>query len=91
MFKEEAIRATMKSSSTTLDEEIEKRRAAGSTGTREEITDEIVADSTGTFLNDADFAKNIAENQPKMATRIVEWLKSMANALKELIPTKNIR
>lgn len=91
MFKEEAIRAIMKSSSTTLDEEIEKRRAAGYTGTREEITDEIVADSTGTFLNDADFAKNIAENQPKMATRIVEWLKSMANALKELISTKNIR
>lgn len=91
MFKEEAIRAIMKSSSTTLDEEIEKRRAAGYTGTREEITDEIVADSTGTFLNDADFAKNIAENQPKMATRIVEWLKSMVDALKELISTKNIR
>lgn len=91
MFKEEAIRAIMKSSGTTLDEEIEKRRAAGYTGTREEITDEIVADSTGTFLNDVDFARNIAENQPKMATRIVEWLKSMVDALKELISTKNIR
>lgn len=91
MFKEEAIRTIMKSSSTTLDEEIQKRRAAGYTGTREEITDEIVADSTGTFLNDADFAKNIAENQPKMATRIVEWLKSMVDALKTLVSTKNIR
>lgn len=91
MFKEEAIRTIMKSSGTTLDEEIQKRRAAGYTGTREEITDEIVADSTGTFLNDADFAKNIAENQPKMATRIVEWLKSMVDALKTLVSTKNIR
>lgn len=91
MFKEEAIRAIMKSSGTTLDEEIQKRRAAGYTGTREEITDEIVADSTGTFLNDTDFAKNIAENQPKMATRIVEWLRSMVDALKELVSTKNIR
>ena len=91
MFKEEAIRTIMKSSSTTLDEEIQKRRAAGYNGTREEITDEIVADSTGTFLNDADFAKNIAENQPKMATRIVEWLKSMVDALKTLVSTKNIR
>lgn len=91
MFKEEAIRAIMKSSGTTLDEEIQKRRAAGYTGTREEITDEIVADATGTFLNDADFAKNIAENQPKMATRIVEWLKSMVDALKTLVSTKNIR
>lgn len=91
MFKEEAIRTIMKSSGTTLDEEIAKRRAAGYTGTREEITDEIVADSTGTFLNDADFAQNIAENQPKMATRIVEWLKSMVDALKTLVSTKNIR
>lgn len=91
MFKEEAIRTIMKASGTTLDEEIQKRRAAGYNGTREEITDEIVADSTGTFLNDADFAKNIAENQPKMATRIVEWLKSMVDALKTLVSTKNIR
>lgn len=91
MFKEEAIRTIMKSSGTTLDEEIQKRRTAGYNGTREEITDEIVADSTGTFLNDADFAKNIAENQPKMATRIVEWLKSMVDALKTLVSTKNIR
>lgn len=91
MFKEEAIRTIMKSSGTTLDEEIRKRRAAGYTGTREEITDEIVADSTGTFFNDADFAKSVAENQPKMATRIVEWLKSMVDALKTLVSTKNIR
>ena len=91
MFKEQALQAIMKSKNTTLDEEITKRRAAGYEGSREEITDEIVADSTGTFLNDADFAREISEKQPTVASRIVDWLKSVVDTLKELVSGSNIR
>lgn len=90
-FEEAAVRSIMLSKSTTIEKEIAIRRNSGYTGSDEDIIKEIVADSTGTFLNDENFAKEIAAKNHTIAERILDWLSSMIDAIKELISDKGIR
>lgn len=90
-FEEAAVRSIMRSKSTTIEKEIAIRRNSGYTGSDEDIIKEIVADSTGTFLNDENFAKEIAAKNHTIAERILDWLSSMIDAIKELISDKGIR
>ena len=93
-FRDAAVNALMRNGM-DLEEEIEKYRDAyreqqGQELSREDAIEEIVADSTGMFLNDEQFIKETVHGNPTMAQRVVEWLKSVCDALKELISDKGL-
>ena len=57
----------------------------------DEVMDEIVADSTGDFLNDAEFAEKVIRNDRSMGQKILDWITSVRDALKELISRRGLR
>lgn len=93
-FRDSAVNSLVKNG-LDLDAEIERyQRAykgeAGQELSREEAVEEIVADSTGKFLNDKEFAREIAENDLTMAEKVVNWLKSVIKAIEELISDRGL-
>ncbi len=93
-FRDAAVNALMRNGM-DLEEEIEKYRDAyreqqGQELSREDAIEEVVADSTGRFLNDEQFIKETVQGNPTMAQRVVEWLKSVCDALKELISDRGL-
>lgn len=91
-FREAAVRAIVRSKGTDFDSLIETyRKAYGEELSHEELTDEIVADSTGEFLNDRQFIKEVTETQKGIGKRILEWLNSVVDAIREIISKQGLR
>lgn len=93
-FRDAAAGALMRNGM-DLEEEIEKYRDAyreqqGQELARDDAIEEIVADSTGMYLNDEQLLKETVQDNPTMAQRVVEWLKSVCDALKELISDRGL-
>lgn len=88
MFRGHVVESLVRSSGTDFDTLKEAyRNSYGQNMTEEEIVDEIVADATTHFLNDENFVKEIlADKETKgFAAKILDWIKSVIDAYKELI------
>ena len=88
MFRGHVVESLVRSSGTDFDTLKEAyRNSYGQNMTEEEIVDEIVADATTHFLNDENFVKEIlADKETKgFAEKILDWIKSVIDAYKELI------
>ena len=88
MFRGHVVESLVRSSGTDFDTLKETyRNSYGKTMTEEEIVDEIVADATTRFLNDEKLVKEIlADKETKgFAAKILDWIKSVIDAYKELI------
>ena len=88
MFRGHVVESLVRSSGTDFDTLKEAyRNSYGQNMTEEEIVDEIVADATTRFLNDENFVKEIlADKETKgFAAKILDWIKSVIDAYKELI------
>ena len=88
MFRGHVVESLVRSSGTDFDTLKEAyRNSYGQNMTDEEIVDEIVADATTHFLNDENFVKEIlADKETKgFAAKILDWIKSVIDAYKELI------
>ncbi len=94
-FKEEAIQAIARSKDIELDRLADVYRDTyekhGQNLSVDEVMDEIVADSTGDFLNDAEFAEKVIRNDRSMGQKILDWITSVRDALKELISRRGLR
>lgn len=93
LFRDAAVSSLIRNG-LDLDHELESYRAAyeeaGQKLSKEELVEEIVSDSTGTFLNDEQFIKEVCEKEPSIGKRVVDWLKSVCEALKELITDRSL-
>lgn len=88
MFRGHVVESLVRSSGTDFDTLKEAyRNSYGQNMTDEEIVDEIVADATTRFLNDEKLVKEIlADKETKgFAAKILDWIKSVIDAYKELI------
>lgn len=88
MFRGHVVESLVRSSGTDFDTLKEAyRNSYGKNMTEEEIVDEIVADATTRFLNDEKLVKEIlADKETKgFAAKILDWIKSVIDAYKELI------
>lgn len=88
MFRGHVVESLVRSSGTDFDTLKEAyRNRYGQNMTEEEIVDEIVADATTRFLNDEKLVKEIlADKETKgFAAKILDWIKSVIDAYKELI------
>ena len=88
MFRGHVVESLVRSSGTDFDTLKEAyRNSYGQNMTEEEIVDEIVADATTRFLNDEKLVKEIlADKETKgFAAKILDWIKSVIDAYKELI------
>lgn len=88
MFRGHVVESLVRSSGTDFDTLKEAyRNSYGKNMTDEEIVDEIVADATTRFLNDEKLVKEIlADKETKgFAAKILDWIKSVIDAYKELI------
>lgn len=88
MFRGHVVESLVRSSGTDFDTLKEAyRNSYGQNMTEEEIVDEIVADTTTHFLNDEKLVKEIlADKETKgFAAKILDWIKSVIDAYKELI------
>lgn len=88
MFRGHVVESLVRSSGTDFDTLKEAyRNSYGQNLTEEEIVDEIVADATTRFLNDEKLVKEIlADKETKgFAAKILDWIKSVIDAYKELI------
>ena len=88
MFRGHVVESLVRSSGTDFDTLKEAyRNSYGQNMTEEEIVDEIVADATTRFLNDKKLVKEIlADKETKgFAAKILDWIKSVIDAYKELI------
>lgn len=88
MFRGHVVESLVRSSGTDFDTLKEAyRNSYGRNMTEEEIVDEIVADATTRFLNDEKLVKEIlADKETKgFAEKILDWIKSVIDAYKELI------
>ena len=88
MFRGHVVESLVRSSGTDFDTLKEAyRNSYGQNMTEEEIVDEIVADATTRFLNDEKLVKEIlADKETKgFAEKILDWIKSVIDAYKELI------
>lgn len=88
MFRGHVVESLVRSSGTDFDTLKEAyRNSYGQNMTEEEIVDEIVADATTHFLNDENFVKElVADKETKgFAEKILDWIKSVIDAYKELI------
>ena len=88
MFRGHVVESLVRSSGTDFDTLKEAyRNSYGQNMTEEEVVDEIVADATTRFLNDEKLVKEIlADKETKgFAAKILDWIKSVIDAYKELI------
>ncbi|WP_455031410.1 MuF-C-terminal domain-containing protein [Oribacterium sp.] len=88
MFRGHVVESLVRSSGTDFDTLKEAyRNRYGQNMTEEEVVDEIVADATTRFLNDEKLVKEIlADKETKgFAAKILDWIKSVIDAYKELI------
>lgn len=88
MFRGHVVESLVRSSGTDFDTLKEAyRNSYGQNMAEEEIVDEIVADATTRFLNDEKLVKEIlADKETKgFAAKILDWIKSVIDAYKELI------
>ena len=88
MFRGHVVESLVRSSGTDFDTLKEAyRNSYGQNMTEEEIVDEIVADATTHFLNDEKFIEEITKDKETkgFAEKILDWIKSVIDAYKELI------
>lgn len=88
MFRGHVVESLVRSSGTDFDTLKEAyRNSYGQKMTEEEIVDEIVADATTHFLNDEKFIEEITKDKETkgFAEKILDWIKSVIDAYKELI------
>ena len=88
MFRGHVVESLVRSSGTDFDTLKEAyRNSYGQNMTEEEIVDEIVADATTHFLNDEKFIEEITKDKETkgFAAKILDWIKSVIDAYKELI------
>jgi len=88
MFRGHVVESLVRSSGTDFDTLKEAyRNSYGQNMTEEEIIDEIVADATTHFLNDEKFIEEITKDKETkgFAEKILDWIKSVIDAYKELI------
>lgn len=88
MFRGHVVESLVRSSGTDFDTLKEAyRNSYGQNMTDEEIVDEIVADATTHFLNDEKFIEEITKDKETkgFAEKILDWIKSVIDAYKELI------
>lgn len=88
MFRGHVVESLVRSSGTDFDTLKEAyRNSYGKNMTEEEIVDEIVADATTHFLNDEKFIEEITKDKETkgFAAKILDWIKSVIDAYKELI------
>ena len=88
MFRGHVVESLVRSSGTDFDTLKEAyRNSYGQNMTEEEIVDEIVADATTRFLNDEKFIEEITKDKETkgFAEKILDWIKSVIDAYKELI------
>ncbi len=88
MFRGHVVESLVRSSGTDFDTLKEAyRNSYGQNLTEEEIVDEIVADATTHFLNDEKFIEEITKDKETkgFAEKILDWIKSVIDAYKELI------
>ena len=88
MFRGHVVESLVRSSGTDFDTLKEAyRNSYGQNMTEEEIVDEIVADATTRFLNDEKFIEEITNDKETkgFAEKILDWIKSVIDAYKELI------
>ena len=88
MFRGHVVESLVRSSGTDFDTLKEAyRNSYGQSMTEEEIVDEIVADATTHFLNDEKFIEEITKDKETkgFAEKILDWIKSVIDAYKELI------
>lgn len=56
-----------------------------------DILEEITADGATAYLNDAEFAERVANEDRSLAQKIAEFFKGIADTLKQLISEKGVR
>ena len=56
-----------------------------------DILEEITADGATAYLNDAEFAERVANEDRNLAQKIAEFFKGIADTLKQLISEKGVR
>lgn len=95
LYTEIAVEAIMKSENTSLENLMESYEnsyaQAGQELTRAEIMDEVVADATQKFFNDPEFIDSIAKKDKTIAQRIVDFLRDVVDALKQLMKNGSTR
>lgn len=94
-YKNIAIDALARSQKTSIDKLFEKYENAyaktGTTPTADEIYDEMVADASGLFLNDQNFINRVVKKDRGLAERIRDFFADIADALRALINTGDLR
>ena len=66
------------------------KRVANQTLTEEEALEEIIADACHEFINDPDFAREVAEEDPGLAKAMLNSIKSALRMLRQVLATGSI-
>lgn len=90
------IEALMKSKNVSYEELYKKyedqyRSQVNDEYTIEDILEEITADGATAYLNDAEFAENVARQNSSLAKKIADFFRDIADVLKQIINDRGVR